>query len=237
MSGPGNIGASQQGWVHASYTTTANGRTVELSYAVIRSSYSDNLIDLKNGVWHDGAYTGQKVKVILLPTLNNHGSFNSEDYAGPTSTVKCHIGFVDFGNLSSHYSLHNVGYSNPISPQAFGELVGQLITQVINPSFYMTCAEYTGYRSRTDTTAAHTKTVGLCTDPVSLDYWMCKNVMLPCAPSQTFMDPDLDYNLRKALAACNAKGVGTINPAEISLHRSDLSLDKHIYLPMSIKTP
>jgi hypothetical protein len=65
--------------------------------------------------------------------------------------------------------LHSVGYNAPVRPDAMGESVGHLITQVVSPTFYMTCAEYAGYRSRTDSTAAHTKTVGLCTDPVTLD--------------------------------------------------------------------
>jgi len=230
---PDLIGTGKQGWVHSSYTTNANGRTVELSYPILRSSYSNKLIDLKNGVWQEGSYTGQKVKLIFLPTLNNHGSFNSEDYAGPTSAIKTHIGIVDFGNLDpDNYNLHNIGYYGTINPQAMGEAVGQLITQLIKPAFYMTCAEYTGYRSRTEPIAAHTRTVGLCTDPVTLDYWMCKHVMYPCATSQAFMNPDNDNHLRQALLGCHSKNVGTILESEMNLHISELVLDKHEYLPL-----
>jgi hypothetical protein len=236
ITGPEMVGPGKQGWVHSSYTTVANGRTVELSYPIMRSSYSDKLIDLKNGVWESGSYTGQNVKLIFLPNLNNHGSFNYEDYAGPTSALKTHIGVVDFENLSN-YNLHNVGYSNPISPQAMGESVGYLITQLLNPAFYMTCAEFTGYRSRTDPVAAQTRTVGLCTDPVTLDYWMCKYVMYPCASSQAFMNPDNNNNLRKALVGCNSKGVGTIVEAEMNVHLSDLSLDNRTYMPVVVNTP
>jgi hypothetical protein len=236
VTGPASVGSDKQGWVHVSYTTTANGRTVDLSYPILRSSYSNKLIDLKNGVWQGGTYTGQKVKLIFLPTLNNHGSFNYEDYAGPTSALKTHIGIVDFGNLSN-YNLHGIGYNSPISPQAMGESVGYLITQLLTPAFYMTCAEFTGYRSRTDTIAAHTKTVGLCTDPVTLDYWMCKYIMYPCATSQAFMNPDNDSNLRKALVGCHSKGVGTISEAEMNVHLSSLSLDKHIYMPVVGNSP
>ena len=83
-------------------------------HAILRSSYSGKLIDLKNGVWQNGGYTGQKVRLILLPTLNNHGSLNSEDYAGPTSAVKCHLGIVDF--TGPGYSLHSVGYNTDERP-------------------------------------------------------------------------------------------------------------------------
>ena len=77
--------------------------------------------------------------------------------------------------------------------------------------------------------------MGLCADPVTLDYWMCKYVMYPCAISQTFMNPDNDNHLRQALIGCQGKGVGTIDEAEMSVHLSDVSLDKHFYLPLVLK--
>lgn len=231
VTGPAGLAAGQHGWVRTTYTTTANSRTVRLSHAILRSSYSGKLIDLKNGVWENGAYNGQQVKLIFLPTLNNHASFNSEDYAGPTSALKCHLGIVEFAGATG-YSLHGVGYDTPISPQAMGESVGQLITQILTPTFYLTCAEYTGYGGRESSLATQTKTVGLCADPATLDYWMCKYVMFPCATSQAFMNPDNDNHLRQALIGCNSKGVGTINEAEMVVHLSDLSLDKTIYLPL-----
>ena len=149
VSGPEDLPDGKHGWVRATYTTAANGRTVRLSSAILRSAYSGKLIDLKNGVWAGGGYNGQRVALIFLPTLNNHGSFNSEDYAGPTSALKCHLGIVEFAGTTG-VSLHGVGYNTPISPRAMGESVGHLITQRLSPAFYLTCAEYTGYRGRTD---------------------------------------------------------------------------------------
>jgi hypothetical protein len=222
VTGPEGLPNGMHGWVRATYTTAVNGRSVRLSHAILRSAYSGKLIDLKNGVWAGGGYNGQRVTLIFLPTLNNHGSFNSEDYAGPTSALKCHLGIVEFAGTDG-VSLHGVGYNSPISPQAMGESVGHLITQILSPAFYLTCAEYTGYRSRTDSNAANTRTVGLCADPVTLDYWMCKYVMFPCATSQTFMNPDNDNNLRRALLGCHGKGGGTVNESEIVVHQINLA--------------
>ena len=222
VTGPGDLSAGQQGWVRTTYTTAANGRTVRLSNAILRSSYSGKLIDVKNGVWQNGAYNGQKVKLIFLPTLNNHSGLDSEDYAGPTSAIKCHLGIVEFTGASGADSLHGVGY-NTNQADAVGESVGHLITQVITPAFYLTCAEYTGYGGRTNSYATQTKTVGLCADPATLDYWMCKYVMLPCRTSQTFMNPDNNNNLRKTLLGCCSKGVGTINESEMVVHQVSLA--------------
>jgi hypothetical protein len=231
VTGPGDVPAGKQGWVRTTYTAAANGRTVRLSHPILCSSYSAKLVDLKHGVWDAGAYNGQQVKLIFLPTLNNHGSYNWEDYAGPTSAVKCHLGIVEFAGAGGTYTLHSVGYGSGY-PDAVGESVGHLITEILSPAFYLTCAEYTGYRSRTDSTAAHTRTVGLCADPVTLDYWMCKYVMYPAATSQTFMNPDNDNNLRATLLGCNSRGVGTLDEAEMVIHLWDSDLFEETYLPL-----
>jgi hypothetical protein len=213
------------GFVATDYTISnsggANGRICRLYYPIIESSYSGNLIDTKQGVWSGGAYTGQSVKLIFLPTLNNHGSAGQEDYAGATSAVKCHLGFVrdlwDTGGGTQ--GLHAIGYVGwPLYPEAVGEAVGELITNVVQPTLYITVAEWSGWGGRTVTSGAeHTKTIGLCSDPVALDYWMGKNVLGPCNNSSeaSYLDPSNASNFRKTLEGCNSKGAGTINEAEM----------------------
>ena len=171
------------------------------------------------------------MKLIFLPTLNNHGAFNSEDYAGPTSALKTHIGIVDLATSGDH-SLHSVGYNSPISPRAMGEAVGYFGHPAPQAGFlpdlrgvYRLPQPYRHDRS-------HTRTVGLCADPVTLDYWMCKYVMYPCATSQAFMNPDNDNNLRKALLGCYSKGVGTVYEAEMRTHLADFDLEQQVYLPV-----
>ena len=80
---------------------------------------------MKNGVWANGAYTSAAVRLMFLPTLNNHASLDVEDYAGPTSAVKTHIGFIE------GTSIHGVGY-NDDHPESVGEAVGHLITEVVH---------------------------------------------------------------------------------------------------------
>jgi hypothetical protein len=46
---------------------------------------------------------------------NNWPDMSYEGYAGPTSAVKCHIGFIE------GTSLHSVGYNAPVRPDAMGE--------------------------------------------------------------------------------------------------------------------
>ena len=47
-----------------------NGRKTMMTYPVFTSSYSDIIIDLKNGAWKNGKYLERKVKLINFPSLN-----------------------------------------------------------------------------------------------------------------------------------------------------------------------
>ncbi|HDQ73499.1 MAG TPA: hypothetical protein ENN19_15600 [Chloroflexi bacterium] len=215
VSGPADLSPGKHGWVRLPAYTAANGRSITPSYPILRSAYSGKLIDLHRGggVWENGGYNSQQVRFIPLPTLNNHG-WGSEDYAGITSAVKCHIGFQE------GTSLHYVGYGYN-RPDAVGESVGYLITTVLVPTFYLTCAEYSGHVSRTGG-ATHTRTVGLCADPVTLDYWMCKYVLYPCN-EVSYFNPDNDNNTRQTLLGCHGEGVGTLNEAEMDVQIVDVS--------------
>ena len=225
-SGPGDLPAGKHGWVRTTYRTVGtNNKVVRLSHPLLRSPFAEtNIIDLSQGrVWKAGAYTAQKAKLIFLPTLNNHYNTNPgtpfEDYSGATSAVKCHLGIVEFKpNTAGTLNLHQIGFNmDPAKNRAdaVGESIGHLITKIIRPTFYMTCAEYAGYQARCSGVAAQTNTIGLSLDPVSLDFWMCQNVLFQVNKSYTFFDPSRVNNLRKMLMACQKKGVGTLNPSVV----------------------
>ncbi len=211
-----------EGYVLSYYSTQGDTNNdslrVRLGYPIIQSPFSGNLIDTKNGVWKDGAYTGQKVKIIFLPTLNYHGT-----YAGITSAVKCHLGFIPLGGGSTeYYSVHT--YSSEYSlfrpdelnrVDAVGECVGELISSIIKPTLYITVAEYSGNNGRINQNAVHTKTIGLCKEPVSLDYWMGKNVICPSGGAAGDYNPSEENVFRQMLAGCNSKGIGTLNEADM----------------------
>ena len=113
-------------WPNQGYTLTQSMKAL-IDVILIRPGGFNGEIIIAEHVHSDhttamgGSYTGQKVKTIFLPNLNNHGSLNLEDYAGPTSPLKCHLGIQDFNVAGGTNSLHGVGYNDPISPQAMGE--------------------------------------------------------------------------------------------------------------------
>ena len=65
-------------------------------------------------------------------------------------------------------------------------------------------------QSRTTSGAAFTNTVLACTNPVTLDYVACRDVISPYA---AWLNPDLNNNTRKQIVGCNSQGIGTIDPS------------------------
>lgn len=180
------------------------------------------MIDMKNGVWENGVYTGRKVKTIFMPTLNNHG-WGSEDYAGITSAVKSFFGATeihagDDATFNGYYHLHSNSYTRG-SALAAGELVGRFMNNMYAPTLFITAAMWSGWESRTGS-AAETKTVLACTNPVSLDYIACRDVI---APHASWLNPDNLNNTRRQLLGCSSQGIGTLTPQNIEVLAYDFN--------------
>lgn len=183
------------------------------------------MIDLRRGVWEDGSYsTARRLKVIYLPTLNYHSG-----YAGITSAVKCFFGSTEIhggisGKFREHYQIHSSSYQHSGIPQntnAFraGELTARYMLTLNAPDLFITCAMYSGHNGRWSS-AAKTDTVLACSNPASLDYIACKNVISPLRGDNA-LDPDVDQPVRRQLLGCVAGGIGTIDPAKIELIEYD----------------
>ena len=205
-----------------------NGRNTYLSSPVFESPLNKGrMIDLQNGVWEGGSYTGRKVKAIFMPTLNNHGS-GEEDYAGITSAVKSFFGSTEIYHDSSHgddtvwnsyYSIHSSSFTQH-SAQAAGQLVGAYLKNLYAPALYITAAMFSGWNSRISSTgAAATNTVLACENPVSLDYIAGRDVISKVgSPPPAFLDPSTqDNHTWQQLAGCNSQGIGTLGPQQMDV--------------------
>lgn len=210
--------ASGEEWVRCTFSF--HGNNSYFSYPVFASPLNANrIIDLKNGVWENGAYTGQKVKVIVMPGLNNHG-YGSEDYAGVTSAIKSFFGMTEIHYdqdfiFQGYKNVHGSSYSASSSEGATyaGELCARYIQTMVKPILYITAAIWSGHHSRTGA-AVQTNTVLACDNPATLDYIACKHVISPYA---SFLNPDRENNTRKQIIGCINAGIGTINSSEIQV--------------------
>jgi hypothetical protein len=111
-----------------------------------------------------------------------------------------------------------------VGPQngAMGGAVGHFIKTIRKADLNIITAEYAGHRGR-HIQPGHTKTVLASTDPVALDYYAGKYVLYPLGgPRAGFNNPDNPRGtFRKYLELCCAEGIGTLNEAEMIIHKFD----------------
>ena len=214
--------ANGEGWARSFFSF--NGRSTFLSYPVFESPLTPGrMIDMKNGVWQNGAYTGQKVKTIVMPTLNNHGN-GTEDYAGITSAIKSFFGATEIPvtqdlTWNGYYHIHSSSYTQG-SAQSAGNLVGRFLNTMYAPVLYITAAMWSGYYSRTGNAVA-TNTVLACENPVSLDYISCRDVISPYA---SWLNPaDTSHNTYKQIYGCYSQNIGTMDPLSIEVISFDFN--------------
>lgn len=205
-----------------------HGAQVYLSYPVFQSPLTPGrMIDMKYGVWEGGSagnYTSRKVKTIVMPTLNNHGSGSAEDYAGVTSAIKSFFGATEIHNgaggyFNGHRNIHCGSYSLGGSDGAYyaGELAARYISTMCAPVLYITAAMWSGHESRMDA-ATETKTVLACTNPATLDYIACRDVI---GPYNSNLNPDNANNTRKQILGCINGGIGSITAYSTVIHDFD----------------
>lgn len=221
--------ADGDGWGRSLFVY--NGLNTYLSYPVFQSPITTGrMIDLKNGVWEGGGYTGRKVKAIFMPTLNNHGE-GSEDAAGLTSAVKSFFGATEipapmYGpSDSGYYHIHGSAFTSG-NAQCAGDLVGRYLNTFYAPVLYITSAIYSGWYNRTSTSgAAATNTVLACQNPVSLDYVSGRDVISRCgSPPPSWLDPSTqNNNTWRQLLGCNSQGIGTLDPNQLELVSYDFN--------------
>ncbi|MCD4811306.1 DUF362 domain-containing protein [bacterium] len=113
-----------------------------------------------------------------------------------------------------------------VGPQngALGGAVGHFMKTIRMADLNVVTAEYAGHQGRRKT-PGHTKTVLASTDPVALDYYAGKHVLLPLGGKKAgYNNPDNPRGtFHKYLELCNAQGIGTLNETEMVIDKFDFN--------------
>ena len=237
-------------WPRDLYYEDPFGHRTILSYPIFTSTYSGVTIDLKNGAFYKGKYTNQPVKFINFPSLNHHGEYAGMTGAVKNlmGVVDMSCGWpAPFPE--GYYNVHHIGATKlfqilsrlPLkdkipkikkvlkSPSIFrfhytGGVLGKFMSQVRKPDLNIMTAIRVGWGSRTDVKKAVKKdTIVASTDPLALDYWSAKNILLPVtkeanAPNKFMLlnNPDRkDGPLYRFLSEANKEFEGSIKEENI----------------------
>ncbi len=194
-------------WPSTLYYQSPSGNRTLLSYPIFTSAYSGITIDLKHGVYEKGRYTQRPLKFFNISAINHHSSYagvtaSVKNLMGvvdmscgypaplPENTYNTHhIGATPLFKWMARYKKeleHIPGfYRVYLHPEVFrfrytGGVLGTWIREIRRPDLNIITAIRVGWGSRTDPQkAGHPNVLTASTDPVALDYWTAKHVLLP----------------------------------------------------------
>jgi len=163
------------------------GTGLMVSYPKFKTKYG-TLVSFKLGIWATGAndYNWGRLKVINMPVLKSHSDF------GVTCCVKHYMGvcsdqLTEKLGARAHSTIGKGGMGTEIAGTRFPTL--NIVDAVwIN-------ATPDGGPGTSYGVAVRTNVIAAGTDPVALDYWMAKHVLIQASRGKgyseiTAMDPD-----------------------------------------------
>ena len=159
---------------------TIRSTGLEITYPKFTTEYGTR-VSFKQGIWEAGAYNSAKLKVINMPVLKSHGGFQV------TGAVKNYMG-VPSDRLTSRRAHSSVGRGG------MGTQMAETRMPVLNILDMIWIAPSGGPRSLYST-AVQINKIAASTDPVALDYWASKTILIPEAEKEpggraASMNPD-----------------------------------------------
>jgi len=216
----GNI---DDGYVHEADADPLTG--MRFNYPKFQTSFG-TYISLKKGIWNPvtQTYSNDNLKLINFPVIKSHSG------AGVTACIKHYMGFVSQSIQNNHNYIYNGGLAATMAKIRFPVLnILDAIHINPHPKESGNAGPDTPY-SR----ALKMNKIAASTDPVALDYWASKNILMPATKSLGYtsyssMNPD---NTSSIIHDCltNSQSVltqygyqSTMTPSEIVVNSSYLS--------------
>ena len=169
-------GDTRSGYVVDPVPSPRTGITV--SYPKFVTPYS-TMISFRKGVWNPAlhSYDSDALKVINVPVLKSHSIY------GVTASVKHYMGV---GSEKLTRSAHR-----SVGAGGMGTEMAETRVPVLNVIDAIWINAHPGRGPRTRySDASRTGIIAAGRDPVALDYWAAKNILLPAAENLGYRDTD-----------------------------------------------
>jgi uncharacterized protein (DUF362 family) len=205
---------------------------VKLTYPVFTSTYSGFTIDFKDGVFErDGKGGGRylkntSMKFINFAALNDHGRDT-----GITGTIKNYMGVTDLScgdwgkEPEGYHNVHACG--GRYFRHAKAGPLGYFMKHIKRADLNIITAEWVGWGDRTNVSkATRCRTILAGADPVALDYYGAKHLILPLSKNKKHHDPDAFRSPIRSFLSLTAEtfGEGSFSDEEIVVSQHDLSV-------------
>ena len=170
-------GDSRDGYVVASSPSAATG--IVVSYPKFKTLYGTR-ISFKKGIWNpvSRSYDSDRLKVINVPVLKTHSIY------GVTASVKHYMG-VTSDRLTKHAAHQSVGSGG------MGTQMAETRFPVLNvlDAIWINAVPGGGPLTRY-AEATRTNIVAASRDPVAMDYWAAKSILVPAAEKLGYRDTE-----------------------------------------------
>jgi len=159
---------------------------IRVSYPKFRTKFG-TYVSFKEGIWDPSTktYDHDRLKVINVPVLKSHGSY------GVTASVKHYMGVVSQPLTNAHDSVGKGGMGTEMVETRFPVLnILDAIWVNANPKQSPNTGPATSYAA-----ASNVRVIMASTDPIALDYWAAKYVLVQTAKlkgetNTASLDPD-----------------------------------------------
>jgi hypothetical protein len=160
-------GDARNGYVVDSFPSPQTG--IVVSYPKFETPYS-TLISFKRGIWNPAlrSYDSDRLKVINVPVLKSHLMY------GVTASVKHYMGVVS--EKLTHSAHSSVGSGGMGTEMAETRIPVLNVIDAIWINAYPGRGPLTRYAD-----ASRANIIAAGRDPVALDYWAAKNILVPAA--------------------------------------------------------
>jgi len=153
---------------------------VHVSYPKFQSEQG-TYISFKHGIWNGVTYE-DRLKVINLPVLKSHSIY------GVTAACKHYMGvqseILNEGIANGHNQIGEGGMGTLLAETRYPVLnILDAIYINANPYPFLFCGPATTYEA-----ATRVNILMASTDPVALDYWAARNVLIPTAEINGYED-------------------------------------------------
>jgi len=166
--------------------TANNGTHIYVSYPKFMTKFG-TYVSFKNGIWSNStlSYDSAKLKIVNVPVLKSHSDF------GVTASVKHYMGVVSTALTNSHGSIRYGAMGTVMVETRMPTLnIIDAIWVNANPKEGESCGPRTPYA-----VASYANVIGASLDPVALEYWAAKNILIPAAIQKGYTDySSLDPN-------------------------------------------
>ncbi|EMR74189.1 hypothetical protein MCGE09_00062, partial [Thaumarchaeota archaeon SCGC AB-539-E09] len=204
-------GDLNDGYVVSTYNDPETG--IRVSYPKFRTYYG-TYISFKMGVWDSqNGYDSEKLKVINVPVLKTHSNY------GVTACVKHYMGVPSD-------KLVNGNAHDKVDEGGMGTLMAETRIPTLNvlDAIWIN-AHPRGGPGTSYSEASRVNVTMVSVDPVALDYWAAKHVLMQAAflldePDLYLIDPDntntgsFGYWLSKSMEEIESAGYRTTNVEE-----------------------